>query len=212
MTATEKICKKCHEAKPLSEFGKNKERPDGLQSQCKPCLAAAKRAQYAADPEKHKARHREWAQANADHLREYKREYEQKNADRRLAYFAAYRAANMEAMRERNRRWREANREYLRAKGRAYAKANADRYRAAWHRRRARIRSIGGGYTTAEWEALCAKYGHRCLRCGKSRRLTVDHVLPLSKGGGNVIGNLQPLCRSCNCSKGTRHIDYRFTR
>jgi len=31
--------------------------------------------------------------------------------------------------------------------------------------------------------------------------MTIDHVVPLSKGGTNYIWNLQPLCRSCNSKR-----------
>lgn len=32
--------------------------------------------------------------------------------------------------------------------------------------------------------------------------LTVDHILPVSKGGGNELENLQPMCYLCNNKKG----------
>jgi 5-methylcytosine-specific restriction endonuclease McrA len=46
--------------------------------------------------------------------------------------------------------------------------------------------------------------GHRCLRCGKADRLSVDHVVAVANGGGNEDENLQTLCRSCNSSKGAK--------
>lgn len=58
-----------------------------------------------------------------------------------------------------------------------------------------------------------SKYNYSCLRCNKKDiELTIDHIIPLSKGGSNNIDNIQPLCRSCNSLKGTKVIDYRNER
>jgi 5-methylcytosine-specific restriction endonuclease McrA len=47
--------------------------------------------------------------------------------------------------------------------------------------------------------------GHRCQYCGRSDvPLTVDHVLPLSKSGGDSWENLVTACVSCNNRKGDR--------
>lgn len=78
------------------------------------------------------------------------------------------------------------------------------------HRRRAREVFADGDYTQEQWLELCALYGYKCLACHEEKPLTVDHVVPLSKGGSNYISNIQPLCLGCNTSKGTRIIDYRY--
>ena len=41
-----------------------------------------------------------------------------------------------------------------------------------------------------------------CQRCDTRRDLSIDHVMPESKGGSLELDNLQTLCRSCNSSKG----------
>lgn len=46
--------------------------------------------------------------------------------------------------------------------------------------------------------------GWRCRSCGEHRDLTVDHVVPVSKGGEDVMSNYQTLCRRCNSRKGNR--------
>ena len=47
----------------------------------------------------------------------------------------------------------------------------------------------------------------RCVRCGTTERLTVDHRLPACRGGTNAMANLQTLCFRCNQRKarGERH-------
>ncbi len=55
---------------------------------------------------------------------------------------------------------------------------------------------------------------YQCQSCGKQygeTDLTIDHIIPLARGGSNDISNLQTLCFSCNCKK-TDSIDNRFRR
>ena len=49
-----------------------------------------------------------------------------------------------------------------------------------------------------------ARDDFKCVSCGASSHLCVDHVVPVVKGGSNDEGNLQTLCRSCNSKKGGR--------
>lgn len=55
---------------------------------------------------------------------------------------------------------------------------------------------------------------YQCQSCRKTEaeaKLTVDHIVPLAKGGTNDISNFQTLCSSCNSSKSDR-TDLRFRR
>ena len=76
-------------------------------------------------------------------------------------------------------------------------------------KRRMKIKNSDNSLTLKQWQALCEKYQYRCLRCGEQKTLTIDHIVPLSRGGNNSIGNVQPLCRLCNGKKATKTIDYR---
>lgn len=76
-------------------------------------------------------------------------------------------------------------------------------------RRRARKEKVGGIFTKVEFQSLCEGYGNICLCCRQQKPLCADHVIPLSRGGSNSIENIQPLCRSCNCKKHSKTIDYR---
>lgn len=83
---------------------------------------------------------------------------------------------------------------------------------------RARIKSTKrkraegqGGFAPDDWLARVSEYGGRCAYCGcmttkggKVRRLTMDHVVPLSRGGKHVISNVVPCCIRCNLAKGIK--------
>jgi hypothetical protein len=43
--------------------------------------------------------------------------------------------------------------------------------------------------------------GGRCRNCRRSINLEIDHIVPVSKGGGTEESNLQILCRRCNRAK-----------
>lgn len=43
---------------------------------------------------------------------------------------------------------------------------------------------------------------HECQYCGSKRDLTLDHVLPRSKGGSSNWKNLVTACKPCNAKKG----------
>lgn len=45
---------------------------------------------------------------------------------------------------------------------------------------------------------------HSCQYCGSTRHLTLDHVIPRSKGGTHTWDNVVAACERCNLSKGDR--------
>lgn len=69
------------------------------------------------------------------------------------------------------------------------------------HRRRTSLLEAEGSFTAAEWSAIQSAQSHRCAICLKRGKLTVDHVIPLARGGTNYAFNIQALCRPCNARK-----------
>lgn len=105
----------------------------------------------------------------------------------------------------RHRRCTECDRKHKRT----WRRVEREKFRIQQHRWRARKAQAEGTFTLAEWNAVLAKYGGRCLRCGTLEAITPDHVIPLFLGGTNDISNIQPLCHRCNSGKGARIADYR---
>ena len=55
--------------------------------------------------------------------------------------------------------------------------------------------------------ALFARDGWRCVYCGSDGKLTLDHVVPRSRGGESVWENVVTSCAPCNLKKGDRTPD-----
>lgn len=60
-------------------------------------------------------------------------------------------------------------------------------------------------------QKLFEKYEGRCAYCGAEfahvKRMQVDHVIPVSKGGDNSFDNLNPACIICNNYKSALLIE-----
>ncbi len=78
-------------------------------------------------------------------------------------------------------------------------------------RRRVRKSNCLGSHSYPEWLSLKQYFSFTCPSCGRSEpeiNLHKDHIIPLAKGGSDFIGNIQPLCRTCNLKKQTKIISY----
>ena len=82
----------------------------------------------------------------------------------------------------------------------------------ASHKRRTLIKNQGN-YTTSEWKNTIKDFNNICPMCNKrftkKDPATVDHIIPVSKKGGNTIENIQPLHSVCNSKKGQKIINYK---
>jgi len=54
---------------------------------------------------------------------------------------------------------------------------------------------------------IYARDNHQCVYCGSKKSLTIDHVIPRSKGGLNTWTNMVTSCFSCNVKKGDKSLE-----
>lgn len=79
---------------------------------------------------------------------------------------------------------------------------------ARTRRRRAYENEQRGVWSWGEFMHVARRFGYRCAYCGEkpADQLQPDHVIPLSRGGPNVLSNILPACAPCNGSKSDKTL------
>lgn len=119
-----KVCKKCQEEKPLTEFYASKSAAEGKQTYCKACS---------------RVKSMEWRAANIERARGRE---------------AAWRAANTEKVRAYHAKWRAENPEEVNARARAWQAANPDKVKAIRDRQRTKKLAARAAWFEANKDAI----------------------------------------------------------
>jgi len=177
-----KQCNKCRETKSLSEFYKDNRTPDSLNLQCKNCV---------------NKRIRLWCKNNPEKRKEYIRKYLEKNPEKRKETCRRYITNNPKKRKESANKW---------------ARNNLEKLKAITIRRRALIKGafverikLVEVYKYRGWICgICGKKINKNLKYPNVRRVSLDHIIPISKGGTHTFNNVQPAHLNCNISKNNK--------
>lgn len=176
-----KSCSKCKKNKALDDFYVSGIR-NTVNTQCKGCV------------------------------KERVSKYYSKNKEKIIRYVSQYQKDNHERVSKRKDEWyrkdKEKNPEKYKERARLDNIFNKERRRMACRRWNARRKVNGGSHRQEDWLMILDRFGNQCLACGSKEKIEKDHIKPVSIGGDNGKGNLQPLCRSCNARKHAKEINY----
>jgi 5-methylcytosine-specific restriction endonuclease McrA len=218
-----KRCPSCDSEKQVADFYGNRTRKDGLSAHCKDCDRARRRAYGKRNREKETDYTRtRRAQSPGAHIA-YMKAWRAANPEKVRADNAAWNAANKERRRELHRAWYEANGDRARgwrARNPDRARENQRAYdertrtqRAERQRRRAALkRGANAGPVDLDelWDGICGLCQadldpDLCWPHPLSKSL--DHIVPLARGGSHTQANLQWTHLRCNIAKGARLIE-----
>jgi len=133
--------------------------------------------------------------------KEYAKEWECAHRGRAAVYYAGHKETIERKRTERNR----LNRDEVNEKARAYHATPAGRLMVKIANARTKaVRRALGPIDMKGFAAKCADLQWVCQLCGKiltPETVTVDHIVPVVRGGTNALENLQPLCQHCNSVK-----------
>lgn len=185
-------CTKCQETKPLAEFYKASTTTRGYRYNCKLCEAVYQR---------------DWNKSHPGYKHLSAKAYRQANRKKESARTKAWYKSNPEKAAAGRESWYKANRAKAIANARnwrlANPKATQKHNRNNQHKRRA-LKQNNGVFkvTSKDIKRMLAR---PCAYCADGST-HIDHIIPLSRGGGHSIGNLTGACASCNLSKGAKFI------
>lgn len=201
--AIDRRCSKCGVDKNRSEFFKDSKSKDRLRSSCKECDSKKARERYIKNKEKILARQKEYYRANQQGAINYARQWRKDNPDRCREYHRVYAERYSEKERQRHflksRRYALENPEAVRLSSRRWSSKNKEKVALKNANRRAKTRE----FLVTEKD-IARIYAQPCSNCELKEHITLDHIVPLARGGNHSVGNFQPLCRSCNSSKGAK--------
>lgn len=212
-----KRCTTCGEVKSLDDFAIDRSRPDGYGYRCAECQRAYKRKYQAENRDSIKAKKRTYHQANRQRILEQRRGYREARRQELREKARVYRAANIERIKEWQRVYRLVNGERLRQYQKSVNYRERERYatdpeyrdRCRGYCQNRRARKLAAFVEDVSLDVLYRRDQRTCSICHKKIArcdATVDHIVPLSKGGKHSYQNTALACKSCNFSKSNRVV------
>ena len=135
-----------------------------------------------------------------------------KHKEERLRKSRKYRKLHSEVAREYAKKYLKENRQRLLEYKKLYGKTHRAQLNIASavsrHSRRAKYKK--GTLTVIEWREILVKQDGKCCYCKKETKLTMDHIIPLSRGGEHSKENVAGACWPCNMSKRSKLVSEWF--
>jgi 5-methylcytosine-specific restriction endonuclease McrA len=173
-----KTCTICKQTKLFSDFNKNAAAKSGLQTKCRLCEKVIRREYYLRNKTAEIARVSKWHKETIKG--KINRIEMRKKSTYKVVYVPVANQSEKQLQQTRIKTTRHNN------------------------RRRASLKNAEKRFISSN--ELKKLLRQPCFYCNSSERITIDHIVPLSRGGRHSIGNLISACHKCNSVKSARFI------
>lgn len=220
-----KKCKKCSKLLVANEinFHKHKGCKYNLNSICKKCEKEYKQDYYNENKENINLKNKQYYEENKEEVLKQMKQYYENNKEDRLEYHKEhynknkeeilkqqkeYYENNKEKIKEYYKGWYENNKEHILEYQKEYKKNNPQVKINSHNKRRILTENQGNGFTKEQWLEMMEFFNWRCAYSGEvlGENRSVDHIIPLSKGGEHEIWNCVPMLKNYNSQKRTKDM------
>ena len=188
---------------------------------------AEQRKQYAEKNKEKKAEYdRRYREEHKEELAKQKKQYYEENKEKKAEYDKQYRKNNKERRTKQKKQYYEENKEKVLKHQKEYYQDNKEKIAKrnkqyvqspkgqavqfnARVKRRMKENNQGNGINVSQWLDMMNYFNWECAYSGKSidkYNRTIDHIIPIAKGGEHEIWNLVPMYNSYNFSKNDKDM------
>lgn len=155
----------------------------------------------------HVSASRQWAIENPDEHRKHSRQYYYRHRERCLKRSRAYRETHRKELLEYGKQWRKRNTLYLKEfeKARRQTEKRKTQELDKTHRRRSQQKT-GDSIPIGELRIRDKDICHICKKL-VTENFTIDHIIPLSRGGTHTWDNVGLAHNRCNNIKGIKTLE-----
>ena len=158
-----------------------------------------------ANKERRNAQAKSWREENSERKKEYQEQYRKDNRDGINQYQRDYHEANRDVLRAKRRQYCNENSDKIAESQRRYRKENASKIYSKNAQRRALLK--GAKVERVDYDIIYLRDNGICGICENEllrEDMTLDHIIPLSRGGEHSAINVQVAHLSCNRQKGIK--------
>lgn len=213
-----KKCTKCGKLLVANKvnFNKCKAGKYGLRSWCKECDKKYKKTHYEENKEKITKRQKKYREENKEYYNQYNKNYYEENKESYKKYYEKHKEYNKNYYKENKeyyKKYYKVNKVHIKDCRKKYyqtAQGQIVRFNNNNKRRQKEVQQ-GNGITKDQWLEMMKFFEWKCAYSGKSvnskNNRSIDHIVPLVKGGEHEIWNCVPMDRSLNSSKQDKDIN-----